>query len=124
MSDVYGAVIAEHFRRPHNLGSLESPDAVHEELNPLCGDRIRIELKLDVGRVVAARFRGDACMVAVAATSLLTGMVVGLSLDEAAQFPEERLLAALETTLRPLRMQCARLPLQALRGALDGAIDR
>ena len=124
MSDPYGAVITEHFRRPRNHGSLEAPDGAHEELNPLCGDRIRIELKLEGGRVTAARFRGDACMVAVASASLLTGMVVGLPLDEAARFPEERLLAALQTTLRATRMQCVRLPLEVLRRALASARER
>jgi NifU-like protein involved in Fe-S cluster formation len=63
-------------------------------------------------------------MVAVAAASLLTGMVVGLSIEEAARFPEERLLAALETTLRPTRVQCMRLPLDVLRGALSRARER
>lgn len=124
MSDLYGAVIAEHFRRPRNRGTLESPDATHEEVNPLCGDRIRIELKLEGDRVVAARFRGDACMVAVASASLLTGMVVGLSREDAFRFPEERLLAALETTLRPARVQCAQLPLQVMRAALSDAPAR
>jgi nitrogen fixation NifU-like protein len=123
MSEPYGAVISEHFQRPRNRGALESPDAAHEELNPLCGDRIRMELKLDGGHVSAVRFRGDACMVAVAAASLLTGMVIGLSTDEAAHFPEDRLLAALETTLRPSRLQCARLPLDVLRRALSPASD-
>jgi len=118
MSDLFGAVISEHFRHPRNRGALESPDAAHEEFNPLCGDRIRMELKLEGDRVAAARFRGDACMVAIASASLLTGMVEGLSLDEAAQFPEERILAALKTELRPSRVGCARLPLQALRRAL------
>jgi nitrogen fixation protein NifU and related proteins len=120
MSDLFGAVISEHFRHPRNRGPLEAPDAAHEEFNPLCGDRIRIELRVEGGRVTAARFRGDACMVAVASASLLTGMVEGLSLEEAVRFPEETLFTALETQLRPSRVACARLPLQALRGALAG----
>jgi nitrogen fixation NifU-like protein len=120
MGELFGAVISEHFRHPRNRGALESPDAAHEEFNPLCGDRIRMELKVDGGRVVAARFRGDACMVATAAASLLTGMLEGAALDEAARFPEETLLAALEAELKPSRLACARLPLEALRGALAG----
>jgi nitrogen fixation protein NifU and related proteins len=118
MGDPFGAVISEHFRHPRNRGALESPDGAHEEFNPLCGDRIRMELKVDAGRVVAARFRGDACMVAIASASLLTGMVEGLLLEDAGRLPEEKLLAALETELKPSRVPCARLPLQAFRGAL------
>jgi nitrogen fixation protein NifU and related proteins len=118
MGELFGDVISEHFRHPRNRGTLESPEAAREEFNPLCGDRIRLELKVAEGRVVAARFRGDACMVAVASASLLTGMVEGLPVEEAAQFPEETLLEALQTELRPSRVACARLPLEALRGAL------
>jgi|SRR5438067_5494755 len=119
MSALYGEVIAEHFRRPRNQGRLESPDACHEDVNPLCGDRLRIELAIQRGRITAARFRADACMVATAAASLLTGFVEGLPLDEAARFPRERLLDALRAPLRPARVQCAMLPLEVLRGAIE-----
>ena len=118
MSALYGEVIAEHWRLPRNRGALEAPDVAGEELNPLCGDRVRIELKLEAGRIAEARFRGDACMVAVAAASLLTGMLRGLSLDEAALLSGEPLLAALQTPLRPSRLACAALPLQALKAGL------
>ncbi|TMA27017.1 MAG: iron-sulfur cluster assembly scaffold protein [Deltaproteobacteria bacterium] len=115
---IYGAVISEHYRRPRNQGALESPDAVHEGFNPLCGDRLRMEVKIEGGRIAAARFRGDACMVAIAAASLLTDFVRGLSIAEAAAFPREQLLAALEAPLRPSRLGCATLPLEVLRAAL------
>jgi nitrogen fixation NifU-like protein len=118
---LYGEVIAEHWRRPRNQGALENPDAAHEDVNPLCGDRVRIEVKLDAqGRIAAARFRGDACMVAVASASLLTGMCQGLTAEEAAAFPQEQLLAALQAQIRPSRLACALLPLQVLRAALRG----
>jgi nitrogen fixation NifU-like protein len=118
MSALYGEVISEHFRRPRNQGSFERADASHEELNPLCGDRVRIELRLSEGRIVEARFRGDACMVAIASASLLTERVRGLSLAEASRLSREEALSALQTELRPARVACALLPLEALRGAL------
>jgi nitrogen fixation NifU-like protein len=118
MSSLYGEVIAEHFRKPRNQGRLEAPDAAHEDVNPLCGDRLRMELSIAGGRIGAARFRADACMVAVASASLLTGLVEGLALEEAARFPRERLLEALQTPLRPARISCAMLPLEVLRGAI------
>jgi nitrogen fixation NifU-like protein len=119
MSGLYGEVIAEHFRRPRNQGRLESPDASHEDVNPLCGDRLRIELRIENGRIAAARFRADACMVATASASLLTGFVEGLAPAEAGRFPRERLLEALETPLRPSRVSCATLSLEVLRGAIE-----
>jgi nitrogen fixation NifU-like protein len=118
MSALYGEVIAEHFRRPRNQGSLERADAAHEELNPLCGDRVRIELRLSEGRIVEARFRGDACMVTIASASLLTERVRGLSLADASGLSRDEVLGALQTELRPARVACALLPLEALRGAL------
>jgi nitrogen fixation NifU-like protein len=121
MSALYGEVISEHFRRPRNQGSFERADASHEELNPLCGDRVRIELRLCEGRIVEARFRGDACMVTIASASLLTERLRGLSLGEATQLSREEVLGALQTELRPARVACALLPLEALRGALARA---
>ncbi|HXN84263.1 MAG TPA: iron-sulfur cluster assembly scaffold protein [Myxococcales bacterium] len=121
MSALYGEVISEHFRRPRNQGSFERADAWHEELNPLCGDRVRIELRLSEGRIAEARFRGDACMVVVASASLLTERVRGLSMAEASRLSREEVLGALQTELRPARVPCALLPLEALRGALARA---
>jgi nitrogen fixation NifU-like protein len=111
----YGAVVAEHHRNPHNRGSLDSPDVAHEGLNPLCGDRVRIQLRLEGGRVAAARFEGEACMVALAAASLLTDLVQGLTPAQAVALSDEELLAALQTTLRPSRIGCATLALSVLR---------
>ena len=115
---LYGERIAEHWKHPRNHGALEAPDVAQEELNPLCGDRIRLELQLRDGKVAAARFRGDACMVATAAASLLTGLVVGLPTAEAASLPRERLLEAIGAPLRPARVACALLVLTALHGGL------
>ena len=118
MTDLYGERIAEHWKRPHNQGALAAPDVSQEELNPLCGDRIRLELQLSEGRVAAARFRGDACMVATAAASLLTELVTGLPVSEAAALPRERLLEAIGAPLRPARVACAMLVLTALHKGL------
>ena len=115
---LYGERIEEHWKRPHNHGTLEAPEVSQEELNPLCGDRIRLELRVREGRVAAARFRGDACMVATAAASLLTDLVTGLSITEAATLPRERLLEAIGGPLRPARVACALLVLTALHKGL------
>lgn len=120
MAAVYSETILEHYRRPHNRGSLIDPDLVNEEVNPLCGDRIRIELKLDAGRVHDARFRGDACAISVAASSILTDMVRGLSIAQAGAVSESALLGALHADIKPGRIQCALLPLHVLRGAVAG----
>ncbi len=117
----YSSVIWQHFRAPRNFGALPAPDAAHEDVNPLCGDRIRIELYLRDGAVAAVRFRGDACAISTAAASVLTELVQGRPVAEAAAVGEEALLEALQAEIRPARMNCVRLPLQVLRAALGPA---
>jgi nitrogen fixation NifU-like protein len=114
----YGAVIRDHDRNPRNYGSLDAPDFRHEDVNPFCGDRVRIELAVTDGVVEAARFRGDLCIIAKAASSLLTELITGMPLEEVARFPEQRLFAALDAEIAPARRQCVQLPLHVLQGAL------
>ena len=115
---LYGEVVADHARNPRNQGALESPDAVREGVNPLCGDRVRIELRIRGERIEEMRFQASACMVSIAAASVLSGLLSGASLDRARSLPDAELLAALQTELRPSRVGCALLPLQVVREAL------
>ena len=115
---LYSDMIRERWRRPRHRGDLHGATSTAEDVNPLCGDRVRMEVRIADGRIGEARFRGDACMVAIAAASLLTEMVRGLPVEEAKAFPQEKLIGALQTELRPSRVACALLPLQVLRGAL------
>lgn len=118
MDSLYSPTILEHFRRPRNYGDLDAPDLAREVYNPVCGDRIRLMLRVDDGRVTAARFKGDACAIAKAAASLLTGMLEGRSLDDAANVQDEEMLEALDAAIAPSRHACALLPLKALREAV------
>lgn len=122
MSAPYGVIIHEHFRHPRNYGSLDAADARHEEFNPLCGDRVRIELSLAAdGTVTAARFQGDLCMIAKASASLLTELVHGRA---PASITEEELLTALQAEIPPARMPCVRLALTAIRAAIHSITAR
>ena len=119
MNTLYGEVIAEHWKRPRNHGALEGgADVSREELNPLCGDRLRLELRIGNESITEARFRGDACMVATAAASLLTSAIQGMPVGEARAFSQERLLGLLGGPLRPSRVACAQLVLTALHEGL------
>lgn len=115
----YGDTIAEHARHPRNYGSLDAPDLRHEDVNPFCGDRVRIELKVDGETVTEARFQGDLCVIAKAAASLLTGMITGLTLAAVRDLPEEKLLDALGAPIQPARRKCALLPLEVVKAAVD-----
>ena len=115
MPTLYSETLLDHFRHPRNYGSLDAPDISNEQFNPLCGDRIRLELKLQQAIVNEVRFKGDACAICTAAASLLTELVLGKDLAQLADIPDERLISALESEIQPARLQCALLPLQALR---------
>jgi nitrogen fixation protein NifU and related proteins len=122
--NLYGEVILDHFRHPRNYGSLESPDIRCEDVNPMCGDRIRIELAVsDAGTVREARFQGDLCMIGKAAGSILTEMVTGSALQAIEEIDDSRLLTALQAEIRPARLRCALLPLAALRAGVSAYRD-
>ena len=118
MAALYSEIILDHFRHPRNYGSLPAPDISYEDFNPLCGDRIRIELKLKHKVVEHARFRGDGCAISIAAASLLTELIVGIDIGAVEAISDGRLISALESDIKPSRAQCALLPLEALRAGL------
>jgi nitrogen fixation NifU-like protein len=118
MPALYSETLLDHFRHPRNYGDLDDADITCESFNPVCGDRIRIALKLNNGLVQQARFKGDACAISTAAASLLTETLLGLDLSAARAIPDDHLISALESDIKPARLQCALLPLDALRAGL------
>jgi len=116
----YGDVIGEHFRRPRNQGPLPDATAAAEVVNPLCGDRIRVAVLVDRGSIVDARFVANACAICIAAASLLTEHVRGMSHNDGARLDDASVLA-LVGTVPPGRTRCATLPVEALRRALAAA---
>jgi nitrogen fixation NifU-like protein len=120
MSRLYSDVILDRFKHPRYFGELDVPDAFHEDVNPLCGDRIRIECRLDGDRLADARHRGDSCAISMAAADLLLERVVGAPVEAALAVELSELLESLQADIRPTRMKCVALPLDVLRGALAG----
>ena len=118
MPELYSDILLDHFRHPRNYGSLDAPDMSYEEFNPLCGDRIRIELTLNQSTITEARFKGDGCAISIAAASVITELLIGTSIEAVASLSDEQLIAALESDIQPTRRQCALLPLEAVRAGL------
>ena len=116
----YSSVIRERFRQPRFRGSVAEPDAVFEDVNPLCGDRIRIECRLADGLITDARYTGDSCAIAAASADVLLEMMVGQPVGRAHAVDTAALLERLDADIRPSRMKCVTLPLTVLQGALDG----
>jgi len=113
---LYSEKLLDHFRHPRNYGALIDADVSYESFNPLCGDRIRIELKIENRSVKDVRFRGDGCAISIAAASLLTELILATGAEA---ISDDQLIAALESDIKPARVQCALLPLEALRAALQ-----
>lgn len=119
----YGATIMEHFRRPRNQGPLPGADVSREGSNPLCGDRVRVELTVRDDVVADARFTANACAISVAAASLLTERVRGMTAADVRAIADREVILALGSEIPSARHACAVLPLATMRSAL-AALDR
>ena len=82
IEDLYQQLIMDHGRKPRNFGCLESPDCVEEGYNPLCGDKIKLYLKIHEDKVEKANFEGCGCAISIASASMMTEMLPGLTLEE------------------------------------------
>jgi nitrogen fixation protein NifU and related proteins len=115
----YRAIVLEHFLRPRNRGPLPDANRSADGANPLCGDRIRVQLIVCDGMVVDARFTADACALCIASASLLTEYVRGQTSHDAAALDAKWISVSLEGEPPPGRQKCALLPLDTLRRALS-----
>ncbi len=121
MDDLYRDFILDHYRRPRNFGRLENPDISHEEDNPLCGDHIRLDLKLAEGVVADVRFEGQGCAISQASASVLTELIKGRPLAELRSLGGDELLESLGIdSISPARLKCALLALRVLRAGAFG----
>ena len=118
MDDLYRDYILEHYRRPHNFGPIEGATASHEGANPLCGDRITLQLRVLGGNVDGVGFTGRGCAISQASASLLTDEIKGKPLEHAAGVGPQDVLDLLGIEISPARMKCAMLSLETLQKTL------
>ena len=119
MPTPYRERVLDHYQHPRHRGHLETPDRVGEAENPLCGDRVRVELRLNGKGVIAdVAFSGEGCVIALAAASMLAEHVRGRPLEEVRRIGEADVAALLGMDLRPARRACARVALEALQAAM------
>jgi nitrogen fixation NifU-like protein len=115
---LYSDTIRERWRRPRFRGQLPDATATAEDVNPLCGDRVRMQVKLDGERVSSARFAGDSCAICTASADVLSEMVEGRSREAALALGAADVLGVLQADVRPTRMRCVTLPIGVLAKAL------
>lgn len=121
MDDLYRELIVDRYQNPLYRGELDPNDITFEDDNPLCGDHIRIDLRLDEQeRVVEAAFNGQGCAISQASADLLLEEIVGKHLDEIKSLNKEDLLELLGIELGPVRLKCALLSLKVLKAGVYG----
>ncbi|MPM20536.1 Zinc-dependent sulfurtransferase SufU [bioreactor metagenome] len=121
MDDLYREVIVEHYKNPGYRGSLDPHDISFEDENPLCGDHIRIDLRVDENGVVKeAAFDGHGCAISQASADLLLESIIGKNVEDLKKLNKNDVLELLGIELGPVRLKCALLPLKILKAGVYG----
>ncbi|MFP9060827.1 Fe-S cluster assembly sulfur transfer protein SufU [Natrialbaceae archaeon A-chndr2] len=117
-SDMYRQQILDHYKSPRNYGELEDPTFTHIGENPMCGDEIRMDVRLDGEEIEQVAFSGDGCAISQAAASMLTTELPGTTVDELLEMDRDDIVDMLGVEISPMRIKCAVL---AEKVAQDGA---
>ena len=138
LRELYQETILDHYRQPRNAGRLEEANRMAEGFNPLCGDRVKLYLKVEDGVILDARFEGIGCAIATASASMMTESIKGKREDEALQLLEKfhgmvtggvtvgdagklQVLAGVHEF--PERVKCATLAWHTLKAALENVVE-
>src|SRR3990170_526059 len=115
---IYTDKVMDHFQNPRNVGEIKNADGVGEVGNPVCGDIMKIFIKVKDKKIADIKFLTFGCGAAIATSSMITELVKGKTLDEAEEISNKDVAEALDG-LPPLKMHCSNLAASALRKALE-----
>jgi len=118
---MYRQQILDHYKNPRNYGELEDPTFSHVGENPMCGDEIRVDVRLDDDgeTLEAVRFRGDGCAISQASASMLTEQLHGMTVDEVRDLDRDDVLELLGVDISPMRIKCAVLAEKVAQDGVD-----
>ena len=118
-ADIYHEIIVDYSRNPINYGKIENHDVTFHDSNPLCGDSIDIDMKIDDDKVTDIKFHGKGCAICMACTSVLTEITKGKSIEDVRKIEKGDILGELGLEhLQAVRIKCALLSLKVLKSAL------
>jgi nitrogen fixation NifU-like protein len=122
MSDeLYRDYILEHYKSPHHFGSLEQHDLEAHDVNPLCGDELKVQIAVDENGVITdIAFEGTGCAISQASASIASDEYIGMKVDDVPQLKHEWIEDLLGIDISPTRKKCAQLNLKVMRGAVTG----
>jgi nitrogen fixation NifU-like protein len=123
MDDLYRDYILDHYKRPRNFGELDTHDLEGEEHNPLCGDELGVQIRVEDGRIADLRFHGHGCAISQAAASIASEELKGMELAEVGQLNADWMIDLLGIPVSATRRKCALLNLKVVRGAVTGDRD-
>lgn len=113
----YNQIVMEHFNHPRNMGEMENPDGVGEAQNPVCGDTMRLFIKVEIDRIIDAKFLTFGCGAAIASSSMTTEMIKGKTIEEVLMISDQVIAEALGG-LPPTKVHCSILAEKAIHAAV------
>ena len=119
MDNIYKEELMEIYKNPMHKGHMDDPSVKVEGKNPMCGDSITLQLKIEDGVITDAKFDGSACAVSIISAAMATDFIIGKTIEDALKLDKEDLLKMIDLNLTTSRVKCATLIVSAIKDALE-----